>query len=131
MNLPVNFHDGDYEVRATLQEASVKFPVKFIDSQTITPLKIRVEFQDGEKEIPISFSEEEFVDISFENAYEISPSKPIESYTGPYQITPHSYEQTLETTQKKMNQNLTIREIPYAPVTNSSGGITVTIGGEG
>lgn len=131
MNLPVNFHDGDSEVRANLLEGTTILPVKFTDSQTIKPLKITVEFQDNEKKIPISFSEDEFVDVSFENAYEISPSKPIESYTGPYQITPHSYEQTLETTQKKMNQNLTIRKIPYAPVANASGGITVTIGGEG
>lgn len=130
MNLPVNFHDGDSEVRANLLEGTTILPVKFTDSQTIKPLKITVEFQDNEKEIPISFSEDESVDISFENAYEISPSKPIESYTGPYQITPRTYEQSFDTTQKKMNQNLTIREIPYAPVTNSSGGITVTIGGE-
>lgn len=52
-------------------------------------------------------------------------------YDGEYSVTPSANnEQTLLTAQKRMNANVTIEKIPYAEVSNNSGGTTVTIGEE-
>lgn len=58
----------------------------------------------------------------------VSPDLPI--YAGTYEVTPDTKEQTLPTANKVMREDLTIKKIPYAEVSNSSGGTTVTIGNE-
>lgn len=52
-----------------------------------------------------------------------------ETYSGDYVIKPSINRQTLETADKTMEKDLVIQAIPYAEVTNSANGITVTIGG--
>lgn len=49
-------------------------------------------------------------------------------YPGPYEVTPHSYEQTLETAQQLMMDNVTVHEIPYWETSNLSDGLTAYIG---
>lgn len=49
-------------------------------------------------------------------------------YTGAYEITPTTEEQTLETRRRVMADNVTVHEIPYYETTNESGGYTVIIG---
>lgn len=49
-------------------------------------------------------------------------------YEGSYQITPRVTEQVLATKNTSLTDNLTVLQIPYASVTNLSGGLTVTIG---
>jgi hypothetical protein len=51
-----------------------------------------------------------------------------EKYTGSYEVTPRADEQILDTANKIMSDDVTIKEIPYAEVTNPAGGITVIIG---
>jgi hypothetical protein len=51
----------------------------------------------------------------------------IETYEGNYVITPSTTEQVLRTANKKLTDDLTIEKIPYAEVSNSSNGKTVTI----
>lgn len=51
-----------------------------------------------------------------------------ESYNGSYEITPTIEQQILQTKNKTMINDLTIKSIPYSEVTNTSNGITVTIG---
>lgn len=52
-------------------------------------------------------------------------------YDGAYEITPSaSTEQTLMTSGKMMDADVKVNKIPYAEVTNSSNGTTVTIGSE-
>lgn len=53
----------------------------------------------------------------------------IDYYLGEYTIKPSTETQTLDTADKTMRENLVIQAIPYAEVTNSANGITVTIGG--
>lgn len=48
-------------------------------------------------------------------------------YTGEYIVTPKVGAQTLPTKEKVMLDDLTVREIPYAVVQNTSGGNTATI----
>ena len=52
-----------------------------------------------------------------------------ESYDGSYEVTPTIEQQILQTKNKTMIDDLTIKSIPYSEVTNTSNGITVTIGG--
>lgn len=51
-----------------------------------------------------------------------------EAYNGEYTVTPRVEAQTLPTKEKVMLEDVTIRAIPYAEVTNNSNGKTVTIG---
>lgn len=53
-----------------------------------------------------------------------------ESYKGEYEVTPTTSAQILETSQKFLEDDVTVKEIPYAEVTNLANGITVTIGSE-
>ncbi len=50
------------------------------------------------------------------------------TYDGEYSVTPRFYEQTLETREKLMIDDVTVEIIPAHEVTNPSGGLTVTIG---
>ena len=50
-------------------------------------------------------------------------------YDGSYEIIPIVEDQTLEVKNKTMRDDVEIKAIPYAEVTNEANGITVTIGG--
>lgn len=49
-------------------------------------------------------------------------------YDGDYVVTPHAWEQYLDTDHKTMLNDVTVLEIPYTEVGNMSGGLTVSIG---
>lgn len=51
-----------------------------------------------------------------------------EVYEGPYQVTPAVTSQTLDTSNKLMQSDVLVEGIPYAEVTNNSGGKTASIG---
>lgn len=51
-----------------------------------------------------------------------------EIYEGSYKVTPSVSNQTLDTANKLMKSDVIIEEIPYAEVTNNSGGKTASIG---
>ena len=51
-----------------------------------------------------------------------------ESYDGSYEVIPTIEQQILQTKNKTMVNDLTIKSIPYSESDNSAGGITVTIG---
>lgn len=50
-----------------------------------------------------------------------------EEYTGIYEVVPRVEAQVLNTADKLMRKDISIDEIPYAEVSNSSGGMTATI----
>ncbi len=54
----------------------------------------------------------------------------VPSYEGEYEITPDQSEHIMLTKGKLMHNNMKIHEISYYEVSNLSGGITVTIGGD-
>lgn len=54
--------------------------------------------------------------------------KELDYYEGSYEIKPTTESQTLPVQNKTMKNDLTIKSIPYAEVTNNANGITVTIG---
>lgn len=50
-------------------------------------------------------------------------------YKGEYVVTPKVDAQTLPTKKKVLFEDVTVKAIPYAEVSNNSGGTTVNIGG--
>ena len=53
-----------------------------------------------------------------------------EPYEGPYEVTPKVSAQTLQTAQKFMREDVSVRAIPYFDVSNPSGGNTIYIANE-
>lgn len=51
-----------------------------------------------------------------------------EKYEGPYEVIPSTCDQTLDTSNKAMREDVIVREIPFAEVSNPSGGTTIIIG---
>lgn len=51
-------------------------------------------------------------------------------YTGEYVVDPRKVEQTLETRNKSMREDVTINEIYYSETSNLGGGLTAYIGME-
>lgn len=62
------------------------------------------------------------------NFGEIVPVRTDEVYTGEYNVIPRVYQQTLNTKNKVMIDDVSIEIIPLAKVINLSNGYTVTIG---
>lgn len=56
--------------------------------------------------------------------------KDIPEYEGAYSVTPKVVEQRMETKNKVMTDDVTIKSIPFFNVSNESGGNTVFIGNE-
>ena len=50
-----------------------------------------------------------------------------EPYTGTYEVTPSTSEQTLATRRKLMREDVTVHQIPYVETTNEQGGYTISI----
>lgn len=53
-----------------------------------------------------------------------------EMYDGDYKVTPKTQEQILETKDKLMADDVTVRKIPFYETTNNTGGTTVYIASE-
>ena len=83
-------------------------------------VKMAVSFQDADQKIKVKFGE----------IHEATKLIGGELYEGEYSVTPQTTEQTLETAQKVLTDDVTIRSIPFFDVSNTSGGITVFIGKE-
>ena len=67
--------------------------------------------------------------VKFDDLYVMHDSE-TEPYEGPYTVTPKVQSQILETKNRYLDKNVSVLEIPYAAVSNPSGGLTITIGGQ-
>ncbi len=65
------------------------------------------------------------VEIKQDVIINVNPAPP---YEGEYEVTPKFEAQTLHTADRLLTKDVIIEEIPYAEVSNNSGGTTVTIG---
>lgn len=78
---------------------------------------------------PVGFSEEnEVFPVEFQDLYFTERS--YEFFEGPYYVTPMVSEQSLETKDKLMKENVEVAAIPFFQVSNPSGGSTIFIGDE-
>lgn len=65
-----------------------------------------------------------------ENPINVTFPEPfIQPYGGPYSLTPKVYEQEFPTEGKRMLEDIVVEAIPDWRVANTSGGVTITIGG--
>ena len=65
----------------------------------------------------------------FGAVFEIGGQEPVEEYTGEYEVEPSFDDQILETSGKKMLDDLKVNRIAVSSVGNLAGGNTVYIGG--
>lgn len=93
---------------------------------TVEPILLDVDV--SVEEFDLEVQETESLDVELETAINVIHLQGDE-YEGPYIVTPKVEEQQLATRAKTMTDNVTVLEIPYAEVSNLSGGYTVTIGG--
>lgn len=90
---------------------------------------IEVDFSSSNDNLTAAFEEsEQNIDADFGEIKIIEVDKDTEIYNGSYTVTPKAYEQKLETENRKMTDNVTVKEIPYFEVSNNAGGNTLNIG---
>lgn len=70
------------------------------------------------------------ITADFESATKIIVSEANEHYKGEYTVTPQTETQTMQTQNKIMDQDVTIKAIPYYETGNVQGGNTVYIGSD-
>ena len=94
---------------------------------TIEPIYLDVELSVEEYEL--EYTESEILDTELDMAIIVNSIEG-EHYQGEYVITPRVAAQTvLATTNKVMDDDVTVLEIPYSEVSNLIGGKTAIIGG--
>lgn len=93
---------------------------------------LRIRFDQVDSVIPARFHPQKTTVIcaDFGEIQRIGAGDDLPVYDGTYNVIPATAEQTLPTAQKKMLSDVKIEKIPYAEVSNNSGGITATIGNE-
>ena len=83
-------------------------------------MQFRVNFKEIDKKLPVTFRSFQGVEVYAE----------VEKYTGSYEITPKVDAQTMPTAQKFMNEDVTVKAIPFFDVSNDAGGNTIFIASE-
>lgn len=114
-----------FDVRFT--ELNQKFDVKFTESDQ----SFNVRFAESDQAFDIRFAEtDQNFDAGFSNFVLVEHNTACEPYLGDYSITPKVSDQKVPVKNKMMVKDLTVEKIPYFEVSNTSGGVTATIGSE-
>ena len=93
-------------------------------------MRISVQFNQTNQKLAVEFnSNKKNFGMSFQALQPITARPEVDYYEGGYEVVPKATAQRLETKDKYLTDNVEIKEIPFANVTNNAGGITVTIGG--
>lgn len=94
----------------------------------ITPVIVPMQVAVSTVEIPMQVSTSHvLIPMSIDVTYTTIDG---DRYEGPYIVTPMTQDQTLETRDKLMAENVLVLEIPYYETTNEQGGYTVIIADE-
>ena len=70
--------------------------------------------------------DEQVFDARFENVIVVHEGY-VPPYEGEYEVVPSLHEQVLQTRHKRMEDDVTVKEIPYAEAHNDAGGVTISI----
>ena len=81
--------------------------------------------ESGDLSFDLGFSEDDPFSVSFTET--IAPVISAELFPGPYEVIPKTENQTLETADKLMSRDMTVKAIPFYKTSNQSGGYTATI----
>lgn len=92
---------------------------------TILPMRIDISLSESTQEYSLQVEQNQY-DFSVDAAESITVNIG-EVYDGPYEVIPKVFSQTLRTKEKRMEDDVAIREIPYYETTNYKNGITVII----
>lgn len=92
---------------------------------------LHVEFKEMQQLIPAEFKEmQQLIPTEFKNTQVVHDKLDIELYTGSYDITPKINAQTLNTANKYMTEDVSVRAIPFYSVDNVQKGQTIIIGAD-
>lgn len=92
-------------------------------------MTFQIQFQKPEQ-IGLDLKNRAQFDLRFQHFQRIIRRDDVDYYDGDYVVTPAVTAQTLSTREKYLEQDVTIKEIPYFEVGNTVGGATVFIGKE-
>ena len=93
---------------------------------TILPMRIDISLNESRQEYDLQLEQSQY-DFSIDPAESILVNN-YSDYDGPYIVTPKIIDQTLNTRDKHMLDDVLIKEIPYYETTNVQHGLTVFIG---
>jgi hypothetical protein len=103
----------------------LRFTVEF----NLLSSQMPVRFNQSDQHVPVQFkSLDQKIPLVFKNLHQVTEAPDVEVYEGSYQATPQVESQIMETAQKFLTDNVTIKAIPFFDVTNTAGGITIYIG---
>ena len=92
-------------------------------------MRFDVKFNQATESLAVKFKSNNVqFDALIKSFQQITVRPDAEYYEGEYAVIPKVTAQTLETENKLMLEDLTIKAIPYFEVSNLAGGSTVTIG---
>lgn len=92
---------------------------------------VKVKFAENDKRLAVKFFEtDKKFKANFRGLQPVTEYIGGERYMGDYIITPKVEPQTMQTNGKVMEDDVTIKSIPFFNVSNMSGGSTVYIGNE-
>ena len=114
MNFKPTFTESCQVFNARLAESGRMFAVDFVENQQTYKQKIS--------------ESDQRIDPKFQTIQTVTQLVGGDVYSGEYEVTPHIARQVLATKYRVMNDDVTIREIPYSEASNVSGGMTATIG---
>ena len=94
---------------------------------TILPLRIDISLSESVQQYDLQVRNNyESIDLASSEVINVTIND-VPAYEGNYVVIPETSSQTLETKDKKMLDDILIREIPYYETTNIQNGITVFI----
>jgi hypothetical protein len=94
---------------------------------SLEPMVVPMTVSESVQQVDMTVSSDQ--KIHFDVTMEIRPIyTDVPLYEGDYEVTPNTEEQTLPTSDKRMEDDVTVHAIPYYETTNESGGYTVIIG---
>lgn len=89
------------------------------------------DFKGMHQNFDVKFSEiEQSISPDFGDIQKVVVPPESMKYEGEYDVTPKVDSQSLPTAQKFLEQDVTVRAIPFYKVSNTSGGATIYIGNE-
>ena len=92
---------------------------------------VKVKFAEIDKRLAVKFSEtDKKFKANFSGFQPYTEYIGGEKYTGDYIVTPKVESQVMHTSGKVMEEDVTVKSIPFFNVSNTSGGSTVFIGSE-
>lgn len=89
-------------------------------------MKLRVNLTEVDSDLKVKFIQTKCTFAT--NFGEVIFVRTDDTYEGEYNVTPRVYQQTLETANKLLVDDIIVEIIPFSKVINLSNGYTVTIG---